>query len=295
MLHIKLPGFKPMLRREFLIAAPLATAMGQISSSRLRAGCQTNAWPIADFPQFLDVLERIRKLDYQGFETSYRNLQNRFDKVGETKPQIANKHLRFLGIHIFLLQYDSETSVAPRPLIVQVATGGAALGAERLILSGQGLGASGPPDRVAVRKKAAALTSAAEYCRGLKMGLAYHNHDVEFRYGAVQMDGLLAETDPKQVHLILDAGHAFVGGADVVKFFMRHHARIDGMHLRDFRGGKQVPLGQGEFDLRPLAAAVRETGWSGWLINEEERPNDVRPGDAVVEPARRHLRNVFGV
>jgi hypothetical protein len=46
---------------------------------------------------------------------------------------------------------------------------------------------------------------------------------------------------------------------------------------------------------RGLSGAIRKSDWAGWLVNEEERSNDVRPGDAVVEPARKHVRKVFGV
>jgi sugar phosphate isomerase/epimerase len=283
-----------LLRREFLLSIAAGAAWAA-PAPKPRAGCQTNAWPIAGLPQFLDVLGRIRKLGYAGFETSFRNLQAHFDRAPEVKARIAATGLRFLGIHIFLTEYDARTGVAPRELIEKVAAGGAALGAERLILSGQGLGAQGRPDAEAVKRKAGALSAAAEHCRGMGLTLAYHNHNVEFLHGGAEIDGLLERTAPRAVRLIFDAGHAYVGGAKVVPFFERHHARIDGMHLRDFRAGQQVPLGQGEFDLRPLAAAARRALWSGWVINEEERPNDVRPGEAVVAPARRHMREVFGV
>ena len=56
-----------------------------------------------------------------------------------------------------------------------------------------------------------------------------------------------------------------------------------------------MQLGKGEFDLKPLAAAVRTAKWSGWLINEEERLNDYKPGDSAVIPARKALRDIFGV
>jgi sugar phosphate isomerase/epimerase len=93
----------------------------------------------------------------------------------------------------------------------------------------------------------------------------------------------------------MDAGHAYRARTDIPAFFSRHAARIDGMHLRDFKNDDQVPLGEGEFDLKPLVAAVERTGWPGWIINEEERLNDVKPGDAAVAPARKQVRKLFGV
>ncbi|MBI1786056.1 MAG: TIM barrel protein [Acidobacteria bacterium] len=273
-----------MSRRQMLAAAPLSLAG---AGARIQAGCQTNAWRIqpGDFGNLLEVLGRIKGHEFDGFETGFRNLEGQFANATRAKAQIAATGLRFFGIHIFLLQYDPQTAVAPWDLIMRVADGSAALGAQRLILSG---GPAADP-----RRKAEGLDRAGEYCRKAGLDLAYHNHDREFTSG--EIEGLLSHTQPGLLHLVLDAGHAFRARADVTAFFRRHHGRIGGMHLRDFRNGEQVPLGQGEFDLRPLAAEIGKTGWSGWLLAEEERLNDGKPGDSAVEPARRHLRKIFGV
>lgn len=276
-----------MLSRRQFVAAGLAA--GRLSG--MQAGCQTNAWPIGDYTAFLDVLQRIRKLDYRGFETSFRNLQSRFSEAPATRAAIEKTGLRFLGIHIFLTSYDQRTALAPWDQITAVADGGAALGAEMLILSGRSVGSGAQ----AVGRKADTLSRAGEYCRKRGLGLAYHNHDLEFAHNGAEMEEMLRRTSPELVSLVFDAGHAYVGGVNAAAFVKRHSRRMRGIHLRDFRNGKQVPLGQGDFDLRGLAEALREVRWSGWLINEEERPNDVRPGDAVVQPARRHLRSIFGV
>jgi hypothetical protein len=75
------------------------------------------------------------------------------------------------------------------------------------------------------------------------------------------------------------SGHAVEAGADVVGLVWRHHGRIAGMHLRDFKNGEQVPLGIGKFPLRAVAEVVRDTGWSGWVLNEGERLTS-KPGDS---------------
>lgn len=281
-----------MRRREFL-AAPLAAAAAPTTG--LRAGCQTNAWRIPDFTAFLGVLDRIRAHQYAGFETGFRNLQKYFADLADARREIGQRRLVFLGIHIFLLEYDPATSIAPWDLLTTVADGGAALGAERLILSGKPLS-----DAKARKSKAEALQRAGEYCGKRGLQLAYHNHHLEFGQGGAEMEELMASTG---IRLVMDAGHAWFGGGDAVGFLRRYHARIDGMHLRDFRRrgaakedpDPQVVLGQGMNDLRPMAAAVRETKWRGWLINEEERLNDGRPGDTAIEPARAHIRKLWGV
>lgn len=283
-----------MTRREFAVAA--AAPLLNAAPGGPRAGCQTNAWAIADYAGFLQAIDRVKAHSYAGFETGFRNVQSRFDSPAQARAEIAQRGLVFLGIHIFLLEYDPHTSIAPRDLIERVATGGAALGAERLILSGRSL--TDPSQR---RAKHDALSRASDFCAKLKLRLAYHNHDVEFRNG--EIEELLVNTKSSGVRLVMDAGHAWIGGADVPAFLRRHHARIDGMHLRDFRRrgaapedpDPQVVLGQGINDLRPLAAAIRDLRWSGWVINEEERLNNIKPGDSAVQPARAQVRKVFGV
>jgi sugar phosphate isomerase/epimerase len=78
------------------------------------------------------------------------------------------------------------------------------------------------------------------------------------------------------------------------KFFAEHHHRIIGLHLRDFKGDTQTPLGGGDFPLTALVAAMRKAKWSGWVLNEEERLSGEKPGESAVAPARAALRKAFG-
>jgi inosose dehydratase len=276
-----------LTRREWIAAAPALL----YAAGGLRAGCQTNAWRINpdNFSEVLAVLDKIKGYGYQGFETGFRNVQGQFANAAAARTEIEKRGLRFLGCHIFLLQYDAETSVAPADLIESAAKGAAALGAERLILSG----ASASGDGAKLKKKIRALEAIARRVRVHGLQLAYHNHDLEFRNSGHEIEAMLAGTE--RLRLIMDAGHAFRGGADVPAFLMRHAKRIDGMHLRDFMNGEQVPLGQGEVNLKAVAEAIRGANWQGWIINEEERLNDVKPGDAAVAPARAALKSVFGI
>jgi sugar phosphate isomerase/epimerase len=277
-------------RRCFLAAA---AAMPLVAESGLRAGCQTNAWRIDpnNFDSFLAVLDRVRNYGYHGFETGFRNVQGRFDRIAETRKSIEARGLEFLGCHIFLTKYDDATSIAPADLIESVIKGAAALGAKRVILSG----AACRQDSAALKRKATALNDTARKCHQHGIGLAYHNHDLEFLNNAAEMEAMLRLTDAGLLHLLLDAGHVIRARMDVAKFFTLHAARIDGVHLRDFKRGDQVPLGEGDVDWKPLIAAIRKTNWSGWIINEEERLNDVKPGDRAVAPARAAVKRLFGV
>jgi inosose dehydratase len=286
-------------RRDFLSCLPagaLITALPRPAAAAPRLGCQTNAWPLkpGDFPAFLAVLREMKAIGFEGFETSFRNVQAQYADPAPARASLAGSGLAFFGVHIFLNEYDPRTRVAPLDLVKATADGAAALGAQRVILSGAGLVKDGRVADEDLAQKVAGLNEAAKACRASGLALAYHNHGPEFAAGGAEINGLIARTDPAQVSFLLDCGWAYRAGVDLAAFFTTHRARLAGLHLRDFRGEQQVPLGQGDVNWAPLASAIRESGWDGWVLAEEERADGSKPGAAAAAPARDTLRTLFG-
>ena len=108
--------------------------------SSIKLGAQTNAWAIdpARFDSFLGALKQVRTIGYAGFETGFFNLRPQFKSPEAARISIANSGLTFFGIHIFLPpeRLDPMTKVPPASLYEEVARGGVALGAQRVIFSG---------------------------------------------------------------------------------------------------------------------------------------------------------------
>ena len=287
-------------RRAFLSCLPAGAMLTALPLSAAAAGphigCQTNAWPLkpGDFPAFLGVLREMKALEFEGFETSFRNVQGQYADAAPARASLAGSGLAFFGVHIFLNEYDPRTRVAPMDLVKATADGAAALGAQRVILSGAGLVKDGKVSAEDLAQKVAGLQEAARYCRARGLAFAYHNHGPEFAAGGAEMTGLLERTDPALVSFLVDCGWAYRAGVDLAAFFTTHRARLAGLHLRDFKGEQQVPLGQGDVNWAPLAAAIRTSGWDGWVIAEEERADGSKPGAAAAGPARDTLRKLFG-
>lgn len=265
-------------------------ARGRGAESTIQLGCQTNAWPIrpGDSNTLFKALEDIKQLGFAGFETGFANVLPMAQRPEELKEHAEG--LTLFGVHIFLLHYDPATSVAPPELVSKVAALGAKMGFQRLILSG-----APAADQSAQKQKAEALNRYGREVKSLGMKLAYHNHGPEFKGADPEIEGLLADTDPSLVWFLLDAGHAFDAGADVVAFVNRHYGRLTGLHLRDYKNGKQVPLGEGDFPLAAVAGALRRNHWSGWALAEEERLDGSKPGDAAAGPAFESLRKAFAI
>jgi inosose dehydratase len=288
-------------RRDFLYSLPagagLAAALPMTkAASGPRFGCQTNAWAIKpnDFGSFLEVLGKIKNLGFEAFETSFRNVQSEYSKAESARGQFAKIGLACFGVHIFLNEYDPETLIPTFDFIKTTADGAAALGAERLIVSGAGVARDGKVEEARLGKKIAGLNAAGKFCRDKGLKFAYHNHGPEVIAGGVEIDALMTRTDPALVDFLVDCGHAYRAGVNLAEFFTRHRKRIAGLHLRDFKGEAQVPLGLGEVDWKPLAAAVKKASWDGWILAEEERADGSKPGESAAGPARETLRKLFG-
>ena len=281
--------FSGISRRGFLAALPLPVLLGAPSPKEIQVGCQANAWSlkVGDFPQLLGVLAEMKKLEYTGFECNVRFLRDQFGRIAEARKDIAATGMSCIGAHTSIA--ESSTGTFP-----QTVAGVAALGAECIVMSGSGLAPDGKFGADALRQKAAGLETLARTCAQKGIRLCYHNHNPEFANGNAEMEGLVRSTSQELVWFLMDAGHGYLGGGNPADFMLRHGSRIFGCHLKTFRGTSvQVPLGTGDFDFQALAAAVRQTGWKGWLITEEG--GLPTPGDpAAVGPDRTYIRRVFG-
>jgi inosose dehydratase len=285
---------RQLMQNAALLAAgsgPLAKAW-TTQKPRIELGAQTNAWAIdpTHFDTFLGVLDQVKKIGYAGFETGFLNLRPQFKSPEAARSSIAKSGLTFFGIHIFvpMERMDPATHLPPANLYEEVARGGVALGAQRLIFSGAP--ATGTDD---LKRKIAGLNAAGAFSKSLGLPLAYHSHWWEFQSKVGEINALYAETDPALVSFLLDAGHAYRGGADVPAFLRKQHDRIIALHLRDYRDGKQVPLGEGTFPLADVAATLKHLNWKGWVLNEEEREDGSKQGLSVIEPAFQALQKAF--
>jgi inosose dehydratase len=170
------------------------------------------------------------------------------------------------------------------------------------------------------REAIATLGAVAKALRdALGMRVVVHHHAGTFLETPAEIERLLAETDPDQVNLLLDTGHAAYGGADPVEIARRHGARIRYVHLKDvdraeldhvrksavtmeeaWKRGVFCPLGDGAVDFPGVVDALRGTGYSGWMIVEQDVVPDAQ-GRLVPEPAqsarrsRQYLRDTVGL
>jgi sugar phosphate isomerase/epimerase len=255
-------------------------------------GCQANGFPLkpGDFPGLLKALESMKSLGYTGFECNYKLVEGEFGRAAGARAQIEKTGMTFIGAHAGMEIVGGADGA-------RIAAGVASLGAEGIIMSGKGLSPEGQFEKAALLAKAKEMEKIARMLKESKLRLAYHNHNPEFANHNAEMNGLAENTDPALISFLMDAGHGYLGGGNPAEFLAGHSKRIYGIHLKTFKGKQttgQVPLGQGDFDFQALAAAVKKTGWSGWLI-DEEGGGPAGGNTAAVGPDRAYIRKLFGV
>ncbi|OPA75206.1 myo-inosose-2 dehydratase [Paenibacillus selenitireducens] len=141
------------------------------------------------------------------------------------------------------------------------------------------------------------LHQAGEICRQHDMKLVYHYHIGTVVERLEEIERLMESTNPELVHLLLDTGHAYYGGADPLALYQQFASRVAYIHLKDVRedvlhevkraetpfqqaviqGVFTVP-GDGCIDFRPLFQSFFAHHYDGWMILEAEQdPNKANP------------------
>lgn len=156
------------------------------------------------------------------------------------------------------------------------------------------------------------IHSLAGSCEPLGVRLAVHPHAGSYVETRDELETLLRVTDSRALGLCVDAGHLVYGGADPVEVVRSFGPRVRYVHIKDVdpevlarcrREGLSFlealrlyvfsGLGKGCVDLRGFVGALRDVGFSGWMVIEE----DTSPDSPLVAARRnrQYLKDTFSI
>ena len=293
-------------RRKFittLTAASLCvstlTKLGKAASLTpvMRLACQTNAWPFeSGLAGLIPVLKIIKSLGFQGYETSYRNVQEAFSDPEPARTELEETGLVCAGVHIAGPSlYEEATGIPSIDFLKRIAAGSSALGAEYIVLSGHGVGeVDGKLNQDKLKRKIEALTETAQYCKDVGLTLAYHNHADDFLQNGAEIDAILSSRRSDLIRVWYCLHNAERAGAKAIEYFSNRHESIPGIHLTNIR---DTTASGHPFDGEVLLKEIEMVDWKGWLVIEEERTHERPdwPQTAVIKKARQYVRQVFGL
>ena len=160
------------------------------------------------------------------------------------------------------------------------------------------------------------LTRIARACQSLGLATVFHHHTGTFVETPAEVARLCDLIDPALFGLCLDTGHYYYGGGDPVEAVGTYGKRIRHLHLKDVnptilesvrrervgyldavRRGVFCELGAGCVDFPAVIKGLRNAGFSGWAIVEQDVDTS-QPGVQPIESAirsRQYLQNVIGI
>ncbi len=268
-------------------------------------------------PSFEDMLDEMARAGYAGTEISYHFPTD----VDVLRAALAGRRLRPAATFHAVDVREKESHASALAAVGPIADRLAALGSDTLILAD-----AATPARLAVAGRVAAdgsdglgdrawrnlgdgLNRIGETLRGRGMRAVFHPHVGTFVETRAEIDRLCRVTDAALIGLCPDTGHLAYAGVDPATLFRDYAERIGYVHLKDVDGtrlaavrderigfveavklGLFVRLGRGMVDIARIIEALRTARYAGWVIVEQDAPNDPR---AAATENRRYLRERF--
>lgn len=134
------------------------------------------------------------------------------------------------------------------------------------------------------------LHRAGEAARERGFDPVLHFHAGSYVESAAEIHAVFDALDTSLVGMCLDTGHALFGGADPMELLAAFGDAVRHVHVKDcdlevlaevgrsggglmsaWDQGVFCRLGQGTANLEPFLAALRERGYTGWIVVEQDR------------------------
>jgi inosose dehydratase len=266
------------------------------------APCSYGAFEITvgrlpNVPDALDVLRSMHDAGYAGTELGppgylggHNELRGRLEEnalelVGGYIPIRFSERARLdedlRRLYETLDDFDAAGAAAARPVF---ADGGSPERAARpgAAATDRSVGL----DDAGWRRFADGVARAADGARSRGYEPTFHHHTATYVEAPWEIERMLELTD---LGLLLDTGHLALGGGDPVQGLRDWRERIDHLHVKDYkrsilegviadRAGMEeawrrrvfCELGCGDVDLPAFFSELAASGYSGWLVVEQD-------------------------
>ena len=140
---------------------------------------------------------------------------------------------------------------------------------------------------------ATGLNDLARELAPMGIKVVFHNHVGTYVETEPETARLLEETDPALVSWCLDCGHLAYGGGDTLRALQKYGNRVGYVHIKDVDGqvlqkSRQngwsfaqalksyifAPLGEGMARVPEVIDSLRQAGYTGWVVIEQDTTPD---------------------
>lgn len=300
--------------------------MGMFATESVKIGIAPIGWTNDDMPEL-------------GGENTFEQCVSEMALAGFTGTEIGNKYPRDVevlqkALHLRKLEvasawFSAYLTVKPLEETVEAFIKHRdflhAMGSKVIVVSEQGHSIQGEMDTPLFDNKpifndgdwkrlTEGLHRLGELARAKDMHLVYHHHMGTGVQTTVEIERLMASTNPDLVSLLYDTGHLVFSGEDPLYILNRYMDRIKHVHLKDVRidvarrvleeklsflqavkeGVFTVP-GDGCIHFEPVFQSLATAGYRGWMLVEAEQdPARANPLEYAMK-ARQYILQQAGV
>lgn len=287
----------------------------------------TDIW----MPEPDEMLDWMVQLDYLGTELGPPGYMGDGPTMGK---RLSSRGLEFIGTFLPQAFHDAERAPKDREwmanLLTDLRTGLPADAHPFAVLSA----AIDTPVRLAAAGRVDSrpdaqlddagwqtlvdnLHRSAERAAAIGFRPVIHPHAGTYLESASDIDRLANMMDPSIVGLCLDTGHFRFGGADSPQAIRDYASIVRHVHVKDCKvkvledviardedvvaaltGGVFSPLGAGDADIPGVVAALRDTGYQGWVVVEQDQflgAEDTRESVVAGQRANREYLRALGL
>lgn len=266
--------------------------------SGVKVGCQTYTWEMLGSGwtgRVTQILDWIAGAGYQGIEITNSMIGEFADRQSAFAAELD---VRGLSLAAFAYARTGFTDASTWESDIGGACDAIAFLC-RFPEARLALGGAAHPSRENAREK---LDRAIRFYNWVgRMGAAQdvsvnvhpHSHHGSLLETAEDYDYLLSRLDPACVSFGPDTGHIVRGGQDLLDCIRTHLPRITHLHLKDAcADGAWAPLGEGICDIPGVLALLDESGYTGWVVAEEESEFARENGTEAIRRNRAYLRQL---
>jgi inosose dehydratase len=271
--------------------------------SRIRIGCQTYTWHMAGqrfVGQAAHLLAVAGRAGFAGME-----LETMF--LGDLwQPDLLAEALRRNGIELAALTLGGEWRQPQETEAERAAADKVMALLEHFPAAILALGQVPGKDRSALRERQENLLrcvhAVAQRAHDRGIHASYHPNSSPGSIARVADDYafVLGQLNTALVGYTPDIGHIANGGMDPLEVVKHYRPLITHVHYKDLgRDGAWAQMGEGFIDFLAITRYLRDSGYLGWIIMEDECPRAVDDPDAVAlqdgEYLRQHLLPILSV
>jgi inosose dehydratase len=249
----------------------------------IRIGCQTYSWQMSleHYQGRIDhIAAVVGKAGFGGLESEVVML-GAFTDSEKLRSVLASAGLELAALTLVEDWAATEETPAERAEADAAIDLARELGALFVLCQMPGRDRSNLEERQA--RLLSCLGAVGERAAEAGLVSAFHPNSPEGSVFRTEADySVLLEGLPETVGFAPDLGHIARGGMDALELVRRTRPRIRHVHAKDMsRGGRWVPIGEGVVPVKEVAAYLRDTGYEGWLVLEDESELAERDPDAA--------------